>query len=235
MKKESFWESEQIEIESNTEEHTNDLFFIPYSLNDLEMEIEEAKDYLDNIELIRAQQFRRLINLQEKYIVHMDTKQYQDYERIVKKKGRTLIELDQPIPKILRITLNYLLPYYPKSLKNKLSYYTALIDVYQQDLADKLYSSRYEIPNFKESNKVFVLILQYVKSNKIIDLDNRIHSFIFNALRSAQITLDDKWQKLAYMEEGRAGEEEKTEIYICDYGRIHEVLHFLNEISGNKR
>lgn len=229
VQEETFWGSNENEKEK-TDKLNEDLFLKPTRVSDLEKEIELIKENLDYMEIIRARQIERLVSLQEDYAAHMNPQQYQEYLNFLKVKGKSMIALSEPETGILKVELNYLLPHYPKTKNTKLAYYVALSEVYQTDLIRKLTETKHMLPNFKKSEKVFVLIVQYFKSNMITDLDNRFHSFIFNALRSAQVIPDDRWQRLSYMEEGRIAESTKTEIFIADYERVHEVLHIANKL-----
>lgn len=224
---ETFWGTEEAETQV-TANLNDDLFLNPTRVSDLEKEIEQVKENLDYMEIIRARQIERLISLQEDYAAHMNIQQYQEYQKFLKDKGDTQIELSEPVKGILKIQLNYLLPHYPKTKNTKLAYYVALTEVYQTDIVKKLTESKNMLPNFKQSDKVFILIVQYFKSNLITDLDNRFHSFIFNSLRSAQIIPDDRWQRLAYMEDGKMSEENRTEIFVGDYERAKDIFTLAN-------
>lgn len=221
---ESFWDEETSE-EVKQEPAGSNTILVPLNLHDVAKEIELLKENLDYMETIKARQMQRLISLQEDYMKYVDGKNPDIFKDIIEGKGRSLVEVSAPDKDILKITLDHLLPYYPKNLKNKMPYYIALTEVYQEELIKKLFLHKHEIPSFTTSEKVFVLIVQYPKGNKILDLDNRFHSFIFNALRSAQITPDDRWQRLSYMEDGRVNsQEEKTEIYVGNYSDLFRII-----------
>lgn len=222
---ESFWENEELQQTPLNES----LISIQKKLGDLELEVEQAKEQLDYLEILRARQHQQLFKLQDEFTKHFDVTQYPEYERLVLKE-KPLIELFSiPDQQILKITMNFLLPIYHKTKNTKFSYYIALQDIYQQQLIRKLLHNRMTLPNFESSAKVFVLIVQYFNNNIISDLDNRFHSFIFNAFRSARITPDDRWQKLSYMEDGRKTEGKPyTEIFLGNYENMSEIIQFSN-------
>lgn len=225
---ESFWE----ETESNLNEKRNDnLMLVPKRLEDIELEVEQAKEQLDYLEILRARQHKKLIDTYDEYIKFCDSSLYPEYENMLNRIGDASINVSSELGgKFLRIKLDFLLPIYHKTKNTKMAYYVALQDVYQKRLILKLITHRKELPNFTSSDKVFVLIVQYFNNNMISDLDNRFHSFIFNALRSAKITPDDRWQKLAYMEDGRKTlRQPHTEIFVGDYREFSSIIHLSNK------
>lgn len=226
-KEESFWEENKIDqiVDLN-----DDLLFIPKRLTEIEHEVEQRKEELDYLELLRARQHKKLIDIQEEYKLHCDPIQYPEYEKMLRKAGKMVIDVSSIFDdQVLKIDLDFLLPIYHKTKNMKIAYYTALQDIYQRELILKLNHHKNELPNFYENPKVFVLIIQHFNNNNITDLDNRFHSFIFNALRSVRIISDDRWQRLSYMEDGRITEEKpNTEIFIGDYQNLVDILKLSN-------
>lgn len=219
---ESFWEKEIGDVS----EETNTRVLISKSMEDLEIEVIQAKEYLDHIETIRAKQHQFLLKVQEEYVHFCDSTQYPEYEKILTRIGHMEIELSSELEnQVLKIRLNYLLPNYPKTKNIKIAYYRALQEIYQFPLQRKLVLQRDQLPNFIDEEKAFVLIVQYFNNNNITDLDNRFHSFIFNVLRNSHITPDDRWQKLSYMEDGRKTEQKPyTEIFVGSYKLLNKII-----------
>lgn len=227
---ESFWDLEEAETDDDSYLDEG-LIFIPKQTADFIKEVEEAKEQLDYLEILRARQHKQLFKLQD------DFKQYAGKALLDDKSRELLLENSLfeaaavPGKKILKLRMNFLLPIYPKNKNTKFAYYTALQETYQEKIISELITKRDHLPNFEKSEKVFVLIVQYFKNANITDLDNRFHSFIFNALRSARITPDDRWQNLAYMEDGRPADKEPfTEVYVGDYGNFEDIIEVSKHI-----
>lgn len=219
---ESFWEEEIEEVNKEI----NNRVLISKSIEDLEKEVVQAKEYLDYIETIRAKQHQVLLRVEDEYIHFYDGTQYEEYEKMLERIGHMHIELSSEFEnQVLKIRLDYLLPIYPKTKNIKIAYYRALQEIYERPLQRKLILQRDQLPNFSEEEKTFVLIVQYFNNNNITDLDNRFHSFIFNVLRNSRITPDDRWQKLSYMEDGRKTDQQPyTEVFIGSYKIINKIL-----------
>ena len=222
---ESFWD-EETDLEELPPSLNEDLILISKNIAEIELEVEQAKEQLDYLEILRARQHQILYKLQDEYIKNFDVTQYPDHDKIQKHIGKTFIEVSSiKEQQILKIKLDFLLPIYPKTKNTKFAYFTALEEIYKSRLIMELSLKRNFLPDFSNSDKVFVLIVQYFNNNTISDLDNRFHSFIFNALRSARITPDDRWQKLSYMEDGRHTKETPcTEIYVGEYKNMFEII-----------
>lgn len=223
---ESFWDTEN----ENISRVTNRIL-ISKSIEDLEKEVIQAKEYLDHIETIRATQHQFLMKVEEEYVQFCDSTQYPEYEKMLNRIGPMEIELNSELEnQVLKIRLNYLLPIYPKTKNIKIAYYKALQDIYQFPLQKQLILQRDQLPNFIEEEKVFVLMVQYFNNNNVTDLDNRFHSFIFNVLRNSQITPDDRWQKLSYMEDGRKTDQKPyTEIFLGSYKILNKIIELSYE------
>lgn len=223
--KESFWHDEIDEIESDTSLN-DDLYFVPKKITELQREIESTKEQLDYLEILRAKQHQLLNKLQDEFVKHVNFSNHPEYKTAFLKKEEHLIELSSdPAQQILKLRFNYLLPIYHKTQNIKFEYYTVLNELYRETLVEKLIHERMNLPTFNDSEKVFVLIVQYFHNNTISDLDNRFHSFIFNALRSARIIPDDRWQKLSYMEDGRqTNGQSTTEIFVGNYENMVTIL-----------
>lgn len=226
MSGESFWDDNEIIHEELQDDDLNDeLLLIPKRISELVTAVEQAKEQLDYIEILRARQHQQLMNLHEEYINFTDSSNQLDYESLYKRIGKNLIEVTSLNDNILKITMDFLLPIYPKTKSTKFEYFTVLNEIYRERLVGILLHNRQSLPNFENSDKVFVLIVQYFSNNKLTDLDNRFHSFIFNALRSARITPDDSWQKLSYMEDGRKTEGSAyTDIFVGHYEDILDII-----------
>lgn len=226
---ESFWDIDDQHEETIRNER---LLLIPKEICELEIEAEQAKEELDYLEILRARQHQKLFKIYDEYIRHCDSSQYPEYEKMLKRAGNIRVDVFSELEnQVLRIKMDFLLPIYHKTKNMKFAYYTALQDIYQKHLIDKLIQNRRELPNFKEAEKVFVLIVQYFSNDIISDLDNRFHSFIFNALRSAQITPDDRWQKLSYMEDGRkTNQKPYTEIFVGDFKKLTTIINFSQQV-----
>lgn len=225
MAGESFWAENDTTTKEEVQTNLNDdLLLIPKKISELVTQVEQAKEQLDYLEILRARQHQQLMNLQEEYVNFADSN-HAEYEKIKKQIGKSLIEVTSEHDGILKITLDFLLPIYPKTKSTKLEYYTVLHEIYRERLVSLLLQNRNKLPNFENSDKVFVLIVQYFNNNNRTDLDNRFHSFIFNALRSARMTPDDSWQKLSYMEDGRKTEGKAyTEILVGNYDDLFSII-----------
>jgi hypothetical protein len=229
---ESFWDEKDESSEQILNEH---LILIPQKIKDLENDVIDTKEQLDYIEFIRAKQHEKLLKIQNEYIQYADGQQYSEYKKMLNRIGNIGIEVSSVLDnQVLKIDMDFLLPVYHKTKNIKIAYYNALRDIYQRGLIIKLNHHRAELPNLTECKKVFVLIVQYFKNNNITDLDNRFHSFIFNALRSSGVISDDRWQKLAYMEDGRHTiQKAKTEIYVGDYEMAMDIFQLVNNRTSD--
>lgn len=223
---ESFWDEEESEETRIQESFHERLMLVPKTIEELEMEVLQTKEQLDYLEILRAREHQKLMKVYREYNRYFDPEQFPEYENLLKASEEHVIDVASIYEnQVLKITFDFLLPVYLKNNNTKLAYYLALQDIYQKELILKLNESKRLLPNFTSTEKVFVLIVQYFSSNLISDLDNRFHSFIFNALRSAQITPDDRWQKLSYMEEGRKTEKKPyTEIFVGDYKMVSDII-----------
>ncbi|MEQ2529105.1 hypothetical protein WMO40_20735 [Bacillaceae bacterium CLA-AA-H227] len=221
----SFWGNIESEV---LKENNNGKILFSKNIEELEKEALQAKEHLDYLEIVKARQHQILLNIENEYIKYCDARQYSEYEDMLKRIGHMQIELSSELEnQILKIRLDYLLPIYHKTKNIKIPYYRALQEVYENPIIQKIYREQYRIPNFLNEEKVFVLIVQYFSNNKITDLDNRFHSFIFNALRSCRIISEDSWSKLSYMEDGRKTDEKPhTEIFVGSYYNLSKIIEY---------
>lgn len=234
MDSESFWETpdeamEQQEINTGKQNDIkiNDhLFLIPKSISELEKAAIKARTQLEHIEILRAEQINQLFLIENEYAKYSNPTQYNEYEKMLKKVGKIGYVVNPVMDsKVIQIKMDFLLPIYHKTKNVKLAYYNALQEIYQRELIKLLVEKRNDLPNFAKSEKVFVLIVQHFNNNIPTDLDNRFHSFIFNALKNSLITPDDKWQRLSYMEEGRrTSGKPYTDIYIGERKDLESII-----------
>lgn len=122
---------------------------------------------------------------------------------------------------IFRVTMDFMLPHYKRTKANKTDLYLAMSTTYASTLVQEI--MKHNIPMIDE--KAFVLIVQYFPNHIERDLDNRFHSFIFNAFRACGVIKNDSFENLCYMDEGRYEKGMKrTEVLIGKYSQMEEII-----------
>lgn len=131
---------------------------------------------------------------------------------------------------LLSITMPFRLPIYKKITGKKYDYYRTLNYTYTLPLIEKL-STNTCLPTFEQA---FVLITHYTATNVILDTDNRFHSFIFNALRSTKVIVDDNHSRLSYMENGAVVKDvEAVRVVVCNISQMQKALEYNNTCISN--
>lgn len=198
------------------------------TLKEIEDELYTLKDTIEGLELTKAYLIERYINLKKTWELDSLLIQNGSAERLSHIKDLINVELITYKDKqFVEVTMDFLLPHYVKNVQNKLRYYHILNTAYKFHLSERL--KELNLHNFK-NEKVFVQIVQYMKGNQKIDLDNRFHSFIFNALRAAHLINDDSWRDIAYMENGFTSKNGKsyTTILISKYSDLAIAIQYMN-------
>lgn len=211
------WIKEQ-ELRFMTIEQIPDVYLYPspiaYEL--VVDKMENIKEELDVIELLRTRLLGSLQEYREMLFKCKEREVLGEYiEDLIKSANDGTIEAEVLSEEIVKLSFHFKLPHYPKTLKNKATYYDMLLTYYHKKMFNALEKVKSEWPSF-QNEKVVVYIKSFYKDKSIRDLDNRFHSFIFNSLRYSQLIEDDGWQYLSYMEEGflSSNGNEYVEIYI---------------------
>ncbi|WP_019156862.1 hypothetical protein [Robertmurraya massiliosenegalensis] len=230
----SFWdESETIKDNKKNKSHNrkHEILLVPKTIEQLERTSIKALEQLEYIEILRAEQYKILQNVEEEYSRYNDPTLHPEYKNMMKETGMITYEISTELKdKVLKIKTNFLLPVYKKTKNIKLAYYNTLQDIYQMPLIKLLVQNRKDLPNFSNSDKVFILIVQHFGNNIITDLDNRFHSFIFNALRASLIIPDDNWKNLSYMEDGKkTSGKPYTEIFVGNNENMIDIINLSNK------
>lgn len=165
---------------------------------------------------------------EKEFFSNIDAERIQYYQQELNKAGHKhftpLFEVESLSERLFKIRLNSLLPIYLKTKQTPSIIYEKYQYIYQGTMTDRILNCAEEIPKFKSGEKIYVKIIQYHKNQKISDLDNRFHTFIFNSLRQAGILEDDSFKHLCYMDEGRYKKgDEYTEIFVGYYSDMSEI------------
>lgn len=191
--------------------------------NVLESEVSGIDKSIEQLETVKAflQQQKSKLEL-ELFSLPLDSinKTYQFDCEIITHSEATL----------LSITMPFRLPIYKKITGKKYDYYRTLNYTYTLPLIEEL-SANTCLPTFEHA---FVLITHYTATNVILDTDNRFHSFIFNALRSTKVIVDDNHSRLSYMENGAVIEDvEAVRVVVCDITNMQKALDYNNICINN--
>jgi hypothetical protein len=226
----SFWNTDE---EENAIEETvinERLIFVPTRNSKLISELELVDRNLEYIENSRSYLIQRRKELKEEYLRYMDSEQHAEFKGYLESFHSRSISVIPKSNDIFQIELDYLLPHFTKTKNKREQFYLTLTNVFQHEIILEMSLHSGELPKFTTEQKTFVLIIQYFNGNRVADLDNRFHSFIFNALRGSQIIKDDSWKLLSYMEDGRKTTgNEYTRILVGPYEKIQEILLLSHE------
>lgn len=205
------------------------------TLEEVVNEIINLKNSIEGIEFAKASLLERFLFLKN-YV--LNTEQFLNeagLDKFINELKESLFKVtaeNYNETEILNITMDFSLPHYPKNINMKMKYYEVLSYVYKYQLRDHLQAAyeKSNMPNFKE-DKIFILITHYFKNNKVADLDNRFHSFIFNALRAAHIIRGDSWTDVAYMENGLPSNRgiNYTTVTISRYEEMINCIKFIQQ------
>ncbi|MGN4128068.1 hypothetical protein ACMGD3_24140 [Lysinibacillus sphaericus] len=185
---------------------------------ELEEELHEIEKNIEQLETVKASLQLRRIKLEKKILMlpNEETNINQLFECCV------ISHMDATL---LTITMPFRLPIYKKITGKKYDYYKTLNHTYMIPMVEKLNSIQM-LPKFE---KVFVLITHYTSTEVILDTDNRFHSFIFNALRSTKVIVDDNHSRLNYMENGAVIDGvEAVRVVVCDIENLLKALDYNN-------
>jgi len=189
---------------------------------ELEEELYEIEKNIEQLETVKASLQRRRIKLENEILfLNEETNVNRVFSCcVVSYKKATL----------LTITMPFRLPIYKKITGKKYDYYRILNHSYMVPMIEKL-KTIHTLPKFE---KVFVLISHYTSNDVILDTDNRFHSFIFNALRSTKVIVDDNHSRLNYMENGAVVDGvEAVRVVVCDVENLLKAIDYNNVCIEN--
>lgn len=201
-----------------------------YTHDELEQKINQLLWAIESSDYQKAIFLEDYMKLRELWEKEFDFEKYTDVLKIEQSMIDSKI-INHDDSEFIELRLDFILPYYSKNVTNRTMYYARLKKSYQQPIISKIRNLSAKI-DFKEE-KCFVLISQYMPNFIIRDLDNRFHSIVFNALRSANIIKDDDWQNLSYMENGYRSPSKKgfTNILIGSEKSLPEMLRYNDLLS----
>lgn len=223
---ENFWylgdDSDDISSVSSALIKTDENTRSEYDFKLLLQELEEHKEELDAIEIMRAKAYNRVSKLSWD-LQRLDKTLPDGLESEIKKMGQTEIEVIQP--DMIKLTLNYRIPYYDKTLKNKMRYYKLAKYFYGSEIVSRLREQEDNIKKFTSDEKTVILIKSFYKYNELADLDNRFHSFIINAIRHSLIIEDDSWREIDIIESGEISKtgKEYGEVWITRKSNLNKI------------
>ena len=201
-----------------------------YTHDELEQKLNNLLWAIESSDYQKAMFLEEYMQLRDLWKKEFDYNKYPDVLKIFPSMVHSKIKkVDNS--KFIELRLDFILPYYSKDVTNRTMYYARLKKSYQQPIIEKLKNISFEI-DFKEE-KCFILISQFMPNYIIRDLDNRCHSIVFNALRSANIIKDDDWQNLSYMENGYLSPTNKgfTNILVGSERNLFKMINYNDSLG----
>ncbi|WP_126429996.1 hypothetical protein [Brevibacillus marinus] len=183
--------------------------FLEQDLNKREENLVEALKHAEMTKMLLAEQL-------------METRAWK-LEMAIPTLNSTMIESYDETDYYVRFVMNGTLPMIYDRLDAK--YHRKVRDFYVNQFVHFVRKNEIQ----RKFSPAFVFIAQYFPNSTIRDLDNRAKTFIFNGLRYSQITEDDNWQNISYMEKGFLDRENpRTEIWVC---HEEDTVRLIQEIK----